>query len=97
MAGYKLSAKATGDIEAIYEYSILNFGMATADDYIDELFARFDLLAGNPDWGNDYGHIAPSLRRYEHTSHSIYYTRLDAGGILIIRVLGARQDPGRHL
>ncbi|OLF71876.1 hypothetical protein AWH62_12125 [Maricaulis sp. W15] len=69
MAAYRLSAKADADIDAIYEYSILNFGLATASTYIDELFARFDLLADNPGWGNDYTHIAPGLRRYEHTRH----------------------------
>ena len=96
MAAYRLSAKADADIDAIYEYSILNFGLATASTYVDELFARFDLLAKNPGWGNDYTHIVPGLRRYEHTSHSIYYTRLDTGDVLIIRVLGGRQDPARH-
>lgn len=96
MAGYRLSVKAESDIEAIYEYSIVNFGLATARSYIDDLFARIDVLADHTDWGQDYGHIAPGLRRYEHTSHSIYYARLDTGETLIVRVLGSRQDPARH-
>lgn len=97
MAAYKLSAAADADIDAIYEYSIVNFGLAVAREYLAELFARFELLADHADWGSDYGHIVPGLRRYEHTSHSIYFTRLDTGDVLIIRVLGARQDPARHL
>lgn len=97
MGVYRLSAKADADIDAIYEYSILNFGLNTARDYLNGLFARFDTLADHPDWGNDYSFVAPGLRRFEHTSHSIYYVIDDTGAVLIIRVLGARQDPARHL
>lgn len=97
MSVYKLSAAADADIDSIYEYSILEFGLNVARNYLSDLFTRFELLAEYPDWGSDYGHIVPGLRRYEHTSHSIYYTLLDTGGILVIRVLGARQDPVRHL
>lgn len=97
MAAYRLSAAADADIDAIYEYSILNFGLAVAREYLAELIARFELLAEHADWGSDYGDLVPGLRRYEHTSHSIYFTRLDDGDVLIIRVLGARQDPARHL
>lgn len=97
MAAYRLSAAADADIDAIYDYSIQNFGLAVARDYLAELMARFELLADHGDWGSDYGDIVPGLRRYEHTSHSIYYTWLDSGDVLIIRVLGARQDPARYL
>lgn len=96
MAAYKLTQKAEADIEAIYEYSIENFGLGVARSYIDALFERFDLLADNPSWGNSYDFITPGLRRYEHESHSIYYVSDDQGGAMIVRVLGAKQDPARH-
>ena len=97
MAAYKLSAAADADIDGIYEYSILNFGLIVARDYLAELTARFELLAHHADLGRDYGDIVPGLRRYEHAGHSIYFTRLNNGDVLIIRILGARQDPARHL
>ncbi len=96
MAKYQLTTEAEVEIEGIYDYSILNFGLQTARDYFFGLHQRFQLLADNPSWGSDYGYIAPDLRRYEYRSHSIYY-RPQAGGILIVRVLGNRQDPVRHL
>lgn len=97
MADYKLSGAADQDIDRLYEYSLLEFGERVSDVYLDGLFHRFELLAEHPDWGNDYGHIAPGLRRYEHKSHSIYYLCSSERQILIVRVLGRRQDPGNHL
>lgn len=96
MAAYKLSGAADQDVDRLYEYSLLEFGERVSDEYLDGLFNRFQLLADNPGWGNDYSHIEPGLLRYEHKSHSIYYIR-SAADILIVRVLGKRQDPARHI
>lgn len=97
MASYKLSNAAERDIESIYEYSLLEFGEAVGNEYIDGLFIRLGLLAANPSWGNDYSHIAARLMRYEHKSHSIYYQLQSSSQILIVRILGKRQDPARHM
>jgi toxin ParE1/3/4 len=56
----------------------------------------FALLAGNQSWGNDYGFIKLGLLRYKYRSHSIYYQPIE-DGILIVRVLGAKQDPSRNI
>lgn len=95
MGSYKLTQKAEEEIENIYEYSILNFGLSVAQDYVTGLHKCFGVLADNISWGNDYGNIEPGLWRYEYRSHSIYY-QITEGGILIIKVLGNRQDPARH-
>lgn len=97
MAGFSLSRAADQDIDRLYEYSLLEFGERVSDQYLDGLFHRFELLAENPAWGNDYGHIETGLLRYEHRSHSIYYVRSNDADILIVRVLGKRQDPALHL
>lgn len=97
MADYRLTIRAEADVEAIYEYSILNFGLERASTYFDSLFARFALLADYSGLGHDYGHIAPGLRRFEQASHSIYYTRKADGDVQILRILGQWQDPLRHL
>ncbi len=95
MGSCKLTHKAKSEIEGIYEYSILNFGWATAKDYISSLEEKFQVLADNQSWGNDYSFIKAGLRRYEHRSHSIYY-QLRGKNIVIVRVLGNRQDPAWH-
>ncbi|WP_417483296.1 type II toxin-antitoxin system RelE/ParE family toxin [Maricaulis sp.] len=97
MAGYRLTIRAEADVEAIYEYSILNFGRERAGAYFDSLFERFALLASYPGLGHDYGHITPGLRRFEQVGHSIYYIRPDHGDVQILRILGQRQDPLRHV
>jgi toxin ParE1/3/4 len=96
MAIYKLTNRAEIEIENIYEYSIVNFGLQVAQGYLLGLHDCFDLLAEHQSFGTDYGFIEPGLLRYEYRSHSIYY-RLTEDGILIVRVLGDKQDPARHI
>jgi toxin ParE1/3/4 len=96
MAIYKLTNKAEIEIENIYEYSIINFGLQVAQGYLLGLHDCFDLLAEHQSFGTDYGFIEPGLLRYEYRSHSIYY-RLAEDGILIVRVLGDKQDPARYI
>lgn len=95
MASCRLSSKAEQEVEQIYAYSIENFGFETAIEYVDGLHQRMQILAENPTLGRDYNHVEHGLKRYEHRSHSIYYIP-DKGGIFIVRILGARQDPARH-
>lgn len=96
MEKYQLTNKAEHEIEEIYEYSILNFGLGTARDYVSGLHKRFEVLSDHQSWGSDYSHIKAELHRFEYRSHSIYYQPLK-DGILIVRVLGNKQDPARHL
>ncbi|MBL1430276.1 MAG: type II toxin-antitoxin system RelE/ParE family toxin [Robiginitomaculum sp.] len=93
---YKLSLRAEDDIREMFRYGLQEYGIAKADEYFDELHTRFDLLSEHPSWGANYGHITPNLKRYEHKAHSIYYTYFDED-ILIVRVLGNKQDPARHV
>lgn len=96
MAAYQLTNQAESEIEGIYEYSILNFGLQVAQNYVSGLHDCFTLLANNQSWGSDYSFIIPGLLRYEYRSHSIYYLPIE-DGILIARVLGNKQDPARHI
>ena len=96
MEKYQLTNKAEDEIDGIYEYSILNFGLNIAQKYISGLHECFVTLADNQSWGNDYGFIKSGLFRYEYRSHSVYYQNTEYG-ILIVRILGNKQDPARHL
>ncbi len=96
MEKYRLTNKAEEEIEGIYEYSISQFGFEVAQDYILGLHNRFERLSENQSWGNDYSFIQPGLLRYEYRSHSIYY-QTTSYGILIVRILGKKQDPAKHI
>lgn len=95
-AGYRLSRDAFIDVKAIARYSIANFGPDRADRYMTDLEHCLTTLAENPKLGRDFSHARPGLRRREHQSHVIYY-RADGNRILVLRILGATQDPARHL
>jgi toxin ParE1/3/4 len=93
---YRLTPKARDDLENIYRYSYENFGERQADIYYDSLLECLDLLGDNPRMGREFNEIEHGLRRHEHASHVVYY-EIDNEGVLILRILGARQDPAQHL
>ena len=95
MAAYSLSGKAVSDLDDIYEYTILNFGLEQARAYLLGLHERFQILADTPGIGRSAAQLAPKLRRHEHQSHIIFYIPEETGA-LIVRVLHARMDAKRH-
>lgn len=96
MASYQLTEAAQDDVDEIYEYSILNFGLQQARDYLNGLHRCFSTLADNPRLGRDYSHVKDEVRRFEYVSHSVYY-QITSDGILALRVLHINMDPGQHL
>lgn len=96
MAGYSLSSKATADLEGIYEYTILHFGLEQARAYLFGLHERFQMLAEQPMQGRKADELAPGLRRVEYQSHIVFYISTGTG-IRIVRVLHQRMDVTRHV
>jgi len=93
---YKLSLRAEDYVRKMFRYGAKEYGMAKTDEYFDEIHTKFDLLTEHPSWGVNYSHISVNLKSYEHKAHSIYYT-YSGDDILIVRVLGSKQDPARHV
>ena len=96
MAVYRLSPKAAADLDGIYEYTILNFGLEQARDYLTGLHRHFQLLADHPRHGRSVKRLAPGLRRTEYQSHIVFYQQ-QSYGVLIVRVLHERMDVEAHL
>ena len=61
MAVYRLSTRAALDLDEIYEYTILNFGLTQAQSYLNGLHERFENLAQQPMLGRGASQIAPDL------------------------------------
>lgn len=95
MAAYRLTPKAADDLDGIYEYTIVNFGLERARVYLNELRQRFADLAGRPALGREAGQLAPGLRRFPYRSHAVFYVPENVG-VLIVRVLHERMDAPRH-
>lgn len=96
MGQYKLTRDADMDVARIYQDGLEMFGAAQAEKYAMDMAKRFSFLAEKKVQGSDYGHVVSELRRADHASHAIYYRHTDYG-ILILRILHGRMDPGRHL
>jgi toxin ParE1/3/4 len=72
MAVYKLSGKASADVDDIYEYTIVNFGIEQARTYLHGLDDCFKALAENPLQERTADELALELRRYEYQSHVVF-------------------------
>ena len=91
MANYTLTARATQDIDRLYETGILSFGLRRADNYYDDLFELFEHLALNPRLYRERTSLNPPVRVCPYESHVILYC-IDGDGIKIIRVRHNRED-----
>ena len=90
MTSYRLSEKALTDLDHLYEYGVLSFGIRQADAYFYGRVIRFQDIADHPERYPAIDHIRQDYRRSIYRSHSIYY-RIDRNEILIVRILG-KQD-----
>ena len=87
MAPYELTQAADQDFEKLFDFGIDTFGMAQAMDYQQGMKKRFEELADHPELYPAVDHLRSGYRRSVYHSHSIYY-RIEASGILIVRILG---------
>ncbi|MFU8926266.1 type II toxin-antitoxin system RelE/ParE family toxin [Acinetobacter puyangensis] len=92
---YKLSNLAAEDFAAIYEYTLLKFGVIQADKYTDHLENIFNLLTSAPLMGHECPDIGLNIRRHDHNQHAIFY-RPQKYGIFIIRILHQQMQPMKY-
>ena len=96
MAVYRLTPKAAADLEGIYEYTISNFGLAPARNYLSGLHRHFETLVERPALGRAADLLAPRLRHSEYRFHVVFYM-LDNEDVRIVRVLHKRMDASRQV
>ena len=93
---YQLSEKAADDLEAILDYSYLNFGRAVMQGYYDSLDNCLNTLDGNPDLGLNVNSVMSDYYCFYHRSHMIFYQQ-SKRGIYIVRLLHKSMDITQHL
>ena len=71
MVNYKLNEEADKDLDRLYEYGVLSFGLDQADRYYEGLIERFYELVDNPKLWQAVDHIRTGYRRSVYASHSI--------------------------
>jgi toxin ParE1/3/4 len=96
VATFRLSRLAEADLMDIGAYTLNAWGEDQTIRYIDGLETCCQQLADNPELGRLCDHIRPGLRRMEHARHVVFY-RIEAGGILVSRILHQRMLPERQV
>jgi toxin ParE1/3/4 len=96
VATFRLSRLAEADLMDIGAYTLNAWGEDQTIRYIESLETCCQQLADNPELGRICDYIRPGLRRMEHARHVVFY-RIEAGGILISRILHERMLPERQL
>ena len=90
---YKISVKASEDIENIWLYTFENWSLEQADRYVNLIFDEIEYLSNNPASGKDFSHIRKNYRCSKVKSHLIFYRLFEnKNEIEIISVLHDRMD-----
>ena len=88
---YKISIKASEDIENIWLYTYENWSQEQVDRYVNLIFDEIEYLSTNADSVKDFSHVRKNYRNSKVKSHIIFY-RIADKGIEIIRILHQRMD-----
>lgn len=96
MANFRLTPAALTDLEDVWRYTERQWGLLQATRYIDQLNEAIEAIAHSPGLALPCDHIRPGYRRLGVERHSVYF-RLDAGILVVVRVLHERMDAPRHL
>jgi toxin ParE1/3/4 len=93
---YVLSPRARADLDDIWDYSVVRWGVVHTERYQRGLWHAIQICAADPQQGRDCGDIRAGYYRYPVGSHVLFY-RLTATGIDVVRILHQRMDFERHL
>lgn len=96
MAEYRLSPAAQADLEAIFDYTVAEWGLERAIAYTDAIEAACVEAARSPGTAMACDHIRAGYRRRVVHRHALYF-RVEPWGVAIIRILHDRMDAPHHL
>ncbi|WP_428670999.1 type II toxin-antitoxin system RelE/ParE family toxin [Roseibium sp.] len=88
---YRLTPAAEHDLEDIWQYTARNWSEDQADSYVDALEGAFNTLLAMPEIARERTEFNPPVRIHPSAQHAIIY-RVQGDHIVILRVLGGRQD-----
>lgn len=98
MSGYRLSPRASEQLDDIYAYSVETFGRETARRYVRDLFACFDEIAA----GRAPKRALPAELEVDgyltrRRSHLIFWRRSAAHGVVVAAILHKSMDVASRL
>ena len=96
MSRLRLTPKARADLDAIWDYTVKQWGTEQAEAYLLSLGETMKLLANQPGLGRNIDDIREGYFKFPAASHIFLY-RLQPDAIEIIRILHKSMDVERHL
>lgn len=95
-AAYALRELAVADLEAIWVYTVEQWGIEQAERYLKSLFACFEDLAENPHLGRQRDEVKAGYRSFPQGRHVVFYLVVPAG-IEVIGIVHQSADVDSHL
>lgn len=92
MAKFHLTNKAVEDLADLWDYTCDTWSEKQADKYYMLLLHSCQELAKLPSRGKKYDEIADDIKGYQSYQHLIFYRKLSAKEIEIVRILHGRMD-----
>jgi toxin ParE1/3/4 len=90
------SRRASADLDAIFEYGMLNFGVAAAISYVEKLDGIYRRLTEHPQSGRPEPELGPGTRSISYEAHRIYY-EIDGDTVVVLAILHKSVDVSRWL
>lgn len=90
MSNYRLSKSAKEDLIRIHHFSVKKFGIKQADQYFENYFEYFIIIAERPYSFESVDYIKKNYRRCPCGSDNIYY-KINNETVEIMSIIG-RQD-----
>ena len=87
----RLSREARADLQQVYLQGLELFGSRQADDYIEGLFAKLDLLAHFPQLGGARPELCADVHVIFYKSHAILY-RIDDADVFVRSIRHGLED-----
>ena len=87
----RLSREARADLQQVYLQGIEMFGRRQADDYIEGLFSKLDLLADFPRLGAVRPELSADAHVVFYNSHAILY-RIDDADMFVRGIRHSLED-----
>ena len=82
---------AEDDLIDIWLYSLGEWGITQADDYLDDLNKAIKMLAANPEIGTACDYVREGYKKWPVKEHYIFY-KVTLDTLSVIRVLGDSMD-----
>lgn len=92
-----LTPAARADLDAIWDYTVTQWGVTQAERYVGGIRDVCAALAAGVFHDRDAGHVRPGLRKAPVGSHVLFFRRRDDGAVEVLRILHRRMDVDRQL